>query len=125
MLLPPKPRPSHLAGTGESHTAEVIAKCLLGTQGISRGSLSGTVICSHMAAESLSLPRSLGKICRELLENYQAQALCCAAGMYQPIATADISALRTPRVGERLSWVDREDRDWGSSHGQEVPRSPV
>lgn len=78
-----------------------------------------------MAAESLSLPRSLGKICRELLENYQAQALCCASGIYQPITTADTSALRAPRVGERLFCVDSEDRGWGSSHGQEVPKSSV
>lgn len=128
MLLPPRPRPSPQAGPSKSHTAEVITKCLLETRGISRGSLSGTAIPSYTSAESLPLPRSLGKICRELLENYQAQALCCASGIYWPITTADTSALRAPRVGKRLlplSRVDREDRGWGSSYGQEVPRSPV
>lgn len=122
MLLPPRLRASHLPGPSESHTTEVIPKCLLGTQGISRGSLSDTVIPSHTAAESLPLPRSLGKICGELLEKYQAKALCCASGMYQPISTADTSTERTQREQEALAPVLG---GWGSSYGQEVPRSPV
>lgn len=110
VLLPPRPRASHLAGPSESHTAEVIPKCLLGTRGISRGSLSGTAIPSHMAIESLPLLRSLGKICRELLENYQAQALCCASGMYQPISTADTSTESTQGGQEALASVLRGQR---------------
>lgn len=126
VLLPPRPRPSHPAGPGDSHTAKVVAKCFLETlrhfqKLFEWHSNSFSHGCGR---ESLPFPRSLGRLSGELLENYRGQALCCASGMYQPFATAGTSALRVPRAGERLSWVDSEDKGWGSSHGQEVTRSP-
>lgn len=44
---------------------------------------------------------------------------------YRPVTVAGTSVLRASRAGERLSWVDSEDKGWGSFHVQEVTGAPV
>lgn len=51
----------HLAVPSSSHTAKAIAKCRLGTSGISRGSLSYTAIPSHSAVGVPASPQVPGE----------------------------------------------------------------
>jgi len=51
----------HLAGPSDSLTAKAIAKCRLGTRGISRGSLSDTVIPPPLTAGVSASPQVSGE----------------------------------------------------------------